>query len=308
MQKKSIAVLGVGGVGGCLAAVLAHKGASATCIDREETVEIIRTQGLALESAMFGSFTVWPAAETCLSGSPDILFVTTKATVLEQALDRIDPDLLKQTVIIPLLNGLEHVELIRRRLGNRVAAGSIRIESALKSPGKVVHSSPFLKIRIASDHDISRERLNEVVEFLKQSGVEAGIGENEASVLWEKLARLVALACTTALTDKPIGYIRSDSSCRGILEGAVKEAVGVAQACGVRMGVADQMKILDSMPESLTSSMQRDISAGRPSELDAIAGAVVRVGKRVGQDCSVIESLIGKIKGRMLSAKSEYPG
>ena len=302
---NEVAVLGVGGVGGCVAAVLAQRGVRVTCIGRRATVEALHTQGLHLDSRTFGRFTVWPAAAERLDHPIDVLIVATKATVLPTALDAIDASLLTDAVVIPLLNGLEHVPQIRARLGPRVAPGSIRIEAWSTAPGHVVHTSPFVVITIASDGDVPRTRLTQIAAFLSGCGLDTRVGASEAEVLWEKLARLAALASTTALSNQPIGVIRSDAHWRALLTGAVQDGVAVANACGVPMTVDAQMRVIDSLPEALTTSMQRDIAAHRPSELDAIAGAVVRAGRTHGLACPTLEELIRRIETERVHASVE---
>jgi 2-dehydropantoate 2-reductase len=303
MSETKIADLGVGGVGGCIAAILSDSSVPVTCVDTERTVSAVRKGGLILESQKFGKLVTHPESVQRLEEPTDILFVTTKAVHLDAAMENISPSAVKSCVIIPLLNGLEHVERIRKKLGKRVAAGSIRIESKVLSPGRISHTSPFTIVKIASDKDVSRDKLAEIAAFLSSHGIETHVELNEATVLWDKLARLVALACTTALTDRPIGFIRSDVKWRGVLESAVKEAIAVAKTNGVTISVEEQMKILDSMPESLTSSLQRDISAGKQSELDAIAGAVVRAGKKHNVECPVLGSLITRIEKEKINSE-----
>ena len=302
---NEVAVLGVGGVGGCIAAVLAHCGVSMTCVGRRATVEALHTRGLRLDSPTFGSFTVWPAAAERLERPVDVLVVATKATSLPTALAALDASLLTGAVVIPLLNGLEHVARIRARVGPRVAPGSIRIEARAPAPGHVVQTSPFLVITIASDRDVPRTRLAQIAAFLSECGLHTRVGASEAEVLWEKLARLAALACTTALSNQPIGVIRGDAHWRALLTGAVQDGVAVANACGVPMTVDAQMRVIDGLPETLTTSMQRDIAAHRPSELDAIAGAVVRAGRTHGLACPTLEELIRRIETERVHASVE---
>jgi 2-dehydropantoate 2-reductase len=299
---NEVAVLGVGGVGGCVAAVLAQRGVRVTCIGRRATVEALQTQGLHLDSRAFGRFTVWPAAAERLDYPVDVLIVATKATALPSALDAIDASLVTDAVVIPLLNGLEHVPQIRARLGARVAPGSIRIEARTTAPGHVEHTSPFAIITIASDRDVPPTRLAAIADFLSGCGLDTRVGASEAEVLWEKLARLAALACTTALSNQPIGVIRSDAYWRALLTGAVHDCVAVATACGVPMTVETQMEVIDGLPATLTTSMQRDIVAHRPSELDAIAGAVVRAGRAYGLACPTLEELIRRIETERVHA------
>ena len=297
-----VGVLGVGGVGGCVAAVLMQRGVHVTCVGRRPTVEALRTQGLRLDSDTFGSFTVWPAATERLDRAVDVLIVATKATALPAALATLDPSLVADGVVIPLLNGLEHVAQIRARVGPRVAPGSIRIEARAAAPGHVVHTSPFVIITIASDCDVPPPRLAEIAAFLSGCGLDTRIGASEAEVLWEKLARLAALACTTALSNQPIGVIRTDPHWRALLMGAVQDGVAVANACGVPMMIEAQLQVIDGLPETLTTSLQRDIAAHRPSELDAIAGAVVRAGRAHGLACPTLAELIRRIETERVHA------
>jgi 2-dehydropantoate 2-reductase len=131
--------------------------------------------------------------------------------------------------------------------------------------------------------------------MLRNAGIEARIGESEAQVMWSKLARLCALALTTSASDRPIGYVRSDPRWRSALEGAVNETVAVANADGARLQASDTLAELDAAHAELGSSMQRDIAAGRPTELDAIAGAVLRAGQRHGLRCPTVQWLAERV-------------
>jgi 2-dehydropantoate 2-reductase len=113
--------------------------------------------------------------------------------------------------------------------------------------------------------------------------------------MWSKLARLCALALTTSASDRPIGYVRSDPRWRSALEGAIKETVAVANADGASLRAQDTLAELDAAHAELGSSMQRDIAAGRPTELDAIAGAVLRAGQRHGLRCPTVQWLAERV-------------
>src|SRR5205085_1416986 len=112
-------------------------------------------------------------------------------------------------LVVPLLNGLDHMALLREWFGSeRVAAGAIRIESDRVAPGRIVHTSPFLRVDIASDDPGLRPRVQTLAAGLEGAGIPALIGPSEAQILWSKLVRLCSLACTTAAFDAPIGEIR----------------------------------------------------------------------------------------------------
>lgn len=300
-QDIKVAVLGPGAIGGFIAAVLWRHGVDVTCVARESTAELISRDGIRFESVMFGDFVARIRAVASLDVQPDILFVTTKATSLEAALERIDEDLVKNTIIIPLLNGVEHVHLLRECYGTKVAPGIISIESKYLGPNHIAHVSPFAKIQLASDHDVSPEKLTDVESLLNNAGIETEILSSEAEVLWGKLVRLNALACTTAASDRAIGYIRTNPQWREWLISCVEEGVDVARAYGVEMEPEAILSNIDALPDTLGTSMQRDIAAGRQPELDAITGAVIRAGKRNGLACPTIERLYEKIQQRIVA-------
>jgi 2-dehydropantoate 2-reductase len=224
------------------------------------------------------------------------LIVATKATTLQSALARIRTD---PGLVVPLLNGLEHMTILRERFGSeRVIAGTIRIESDRDAPGHIVQTSPFLRIELASDVPILRPPLQELAQTFDRARLPTSVGGSESQVLWSKLVRLNALACTTSAADRPIGFIRSDPTWRDALHGCVYETAAVANADGAEIDPAERLAELDEAHPELGSSMQRDIAAGREPELDAIPGAVLRAGKRLGLECPTVARLTELIARR----------
>lgn len=138
---------------------------------------------------------------------------------------------------------------------------------------------------------------------LKAAGIPVRVGESEAQVMWDKLVRLNALACTTSAFDKLLGEILSTPELRGELVGAIEEGCAVSVAEGARIDASDPLGELTSAHATLGSSMQRDIAAGRSPELDAIPGAVLRAAARHGVPCPTIERLVG-----MIAARAGVPG
>ena len=289
-----IAVLGPGGVGGFLAAALARGGEDVTVVGREPTVERIRDGGIQLTSALLGEFTARPAATAELGDAVDVLFVAAKATGLDAALSRIRSE---PALVVPLLNGLDHMQRLRERFAT-VAAGTIRIESDRREPGVIVQTSPGVRVELASDDPGMRPALARLAGTLEAAGVPALVGPGEAQILWSKLVRLTALACTTSASDQPIGFIRTDPEWRRTLEACVQEAAVVANADGAQLDPAGPLGELEAAHAELGSSMRRDIAAGREPELDAIAGSVLRAGRRHGIDCPTIERLSAEIAAR----------
>jgi 2-dehydropantoate 2-reductase len=186
---------------------------------------------------------------------------------------------------------------LRRRF-ERVAAGSIRIEAERPSPGRVVQTSPFLRIDLAADDPDLGPAVAELAATLERAGIPASTEDSEAQILWSKLVRLNALALTTSASDRPIGFIRTDPGWRAALEGCIREAAAVANADGAQIDPAARLAELDAAHAELRSSMQRDIAAGRTPELDAIAGAVMRAAARHGIACPTITRLAAVVAER----------
>jgi 2-dehydropantoate 2-reductase len=141
--------------------------------------------------------------------------------------------------------------------------------------------------------------MEQLARALTDAGVSARVLDSEAQVMWSKLVRLNALACTTSAYDKLLGEIRSTPALRADLEGAIEEACAVGRAEGAQdVDAATAIAELDRAHETLGSSMQRDIAAGRSPELDAIPGSVLRAAARHGLRCPTIERLVAMIAER----------
>jgi len=291
-----VAVLGPGGVGGFVAAALARAGVATTVVAREETAAAIADGGLRVRSARLGEFAVRPAATARLDDDVDVLVVATKAGGLQAALERVagTPGL-----VVPLLNGIDHVAALRERFGQRAIAATIRIESERVAPGEIVQTSPAFRVELASDAPAPRPRTAAFADVLRGAEIPARLGDGEAPVLWSKLARLNALACTTAAYDLPIGAIREHPRRRVDLEGAVDETVAVADAEGAGLDADATLREIWELDPGQTTSMARDVAAGREPELDAIAGAVLRHGAAHGLACPTVERLAQRIRERL---------
>ena len=269
-----VAVLGPGAVGGSLAVRLELAGERVICVAPPDVVAAIRSEGLTLLWD-HEELTARPEAVELLDEPVDLLLVTVKAPQLEEALDRVRADPL---LVLPLLNGLEHVALLRRRFPAVGAATIGRVEAYREGATRIVQRSAPL-VTVAGEV---------APEPLVRAGIDVRLGGSEADVLCEKLARQAPLALLTSLTGLPVGEVRSDPRLRPLVE----EACAVAAAAGASTSVTEQWGIIESLPADLTTSTARDVAAGRPSELDAIAGAVVRAGRRLGVPTPTFEELL----------------
>lgn len=284
-----IAVLGPGGVGGLLAALLAGAGHEIVCLAGNATTAAIRTEGVRLESGRFGLRVERVGAEELLDRPVDVCFVTVKATQLAAALERVPADLLGGALLVPLLNGVEHLALLRRRYpAVTVVAATIRVESTRTGPGQVRQDSPFASMEVCHAPGVDR-----LADVLRTAGLDVRVRSDEVAVLWDKLAFLAPLALLTTHARQPAGYIREQR--REQLIAVIGEVAAVARAEGAPGDEHAVLAAFDALPPTMRSSMQRDADAGRPLELDALGGAVLRAAGRHGLELPVTTRLVAEL-------------
>jgi 2-dehydropantoate 2-reductase len=282
--KLRHAILGAGGIGGLLAAALARAGARVVLLMRPETLAHYEGR-LSVESAVLGDFEVDVPAASGLDGGVDVIWVTTKATQLESALELAPPARAGSASVVPLLNGVDHVTLLRARYPS-VVAGAIRVESERLSPARIRQSSPFLRVELAGAEPVADE--------LRRAGIDCRVRDDELSLLWEKLAFLAPVALATTALDAPLGLVRDEERYRGCQD----EAIAVARAEGARLDERALRELATSAPAETRSSMQKDVAAGRAPELDAIAGPIQRGGRRHGIPVPNTDELARLVEGR----------
>jgi 2-dehydropantoate 2-reductase len=288
----SIAVLGSGGVGGFVAAALARARGNVVLVAREPAATALTLTGVSVRSTALGNFVAHPGVVSELTEPVDVLLVATKAAGLKSALNRIHTE---PGLVVPLLNGVEHLSVLRERFGSdHVIAGVIRVESDRPRAGEIVQTSPACLIDMAG----ARPEVMALARTLEDAGLTVRTGDSEPNVMWSKLMRLCPLALTTSASDRPLGFVRSDPRWRSALDNAVAETARVAAAEGATLDPTATIAELESAHADLGSSMQRDITVGREPELDAIAGAVLRAGRRHGIRCPTIQWLAGQVARR----------
>lgn len=289
---RSVAVLGPGGVGGLLAGALARAGTDVTVVARDDTADRILRDGLRVHSARFGDFEARPQATARLEHDIDLLFVATKAQGLDAALERIAAT---PGLVVPLLNGLDHLDVLRSRWPGRVCAATIRVVSDRPAAGVIEHTSASLRIDLAPPS----KQVQAAAHLLRAAEIPTKVVEAEADVMWGKLVRINALACTTTAFDSQLGAIRSHPRQRVALDDCIRETVAVARAEGAHLEAGAVVAEIAAIGPDFTSSMQRDIAEGREPELDAIPGAVLRAAARHGIACPTTESLVAAIRQRL---------
>ncbi|MEV6559321.1 2-dehydropantoate 2-reductase [Nocardia sp. NPDC051756] len=288
-----MAVLGPGGVGGLVGALLARAGHEVIFLGGPDSVRAVRERGMRVRSGMFGDFTVRAEAAGELRAPVDVCLVTVKHNVLDAAVERVSPAALGDGLVLPLLNGIEHPAALRARYRPElVVPGVIRVASSRVAPGSIVHGSSFVEIDLASA-SASPERLDELATLLQGAEVQAKARADEAAMLWGKLFFLAPFALLTTAHRCAIGDMRTVH--RKQLIDLVAEIAELSRADGAPADVEAALRFYDAFPPEAQSSMQRDAETGLPLELDAIGGALLRIGQRHAVPMPLTERLVADL-------------
>jgi 2-dehydropantoate 2-reductase len=304
-----IAFIGIGALGGYFGGRLAEAGNEVIFIARGATLEALRKNGLRVESPL-GDFSlpqVHATDDPASVGRVDAVFVTTKTWQVPDAAQQIRSMVGPETVVVPLQNGVEAYDQLAAVLGaEQVLGGMCHIIAMVEAPGVIRHGGLNPLITIGEWNNTRTARLAKLVECLAAAGLEVRVPESIQVALWEKFEFIASFGGVGGVTRAPIGVMRSVPETRSLLERAMQEIASLAHAYGVPVpdeSVANTMKFVDSLPPAGTASMQRDLVAGRPSELAAHSGAVVRLGRAKSFSMPVHEFiynalLLGELRAR----------
>lgn len=285
-----IAIVGAGGVGGLLAGLLARAGVDVVVVARGAHGEAIRREGLRIDSPL-GAFTVRvPVVEDPSAAGPaDAVLVSVKAWQVAELAPRLAPVVAGGGVAVPLQNGVEAAGRLAAALDEeRVAGGLVAVLSWIEAPGVVKHVGGAPRLRIGergARAGAPSPRLDALAAALRGAGAEVEIVPDVESASWEKFLLIEPWGAVAAVARAPIGVVRAVPETRALHVAAMEELAALARARGVALdagAVARTLAFLDGVPPGATASMQRDLGAGRPSELDDQTGAVVRLARAAG--------------------------
>jgi len=288
--NRTVAVLGPGAVGGALAARLSLAGIRTICVAPPETIGLIALAGIVVETRD-DTLTARVEVRERLEDEVGLVLVTVTAPSLEEAIERVDPAAVAEGVVLPLVNGIEHMQALRARFDGRVAAGTISHFQAYRvGRVQIVQSTSSPVITIASDSLAVRE-LERVAELLREARLDVRVGQSEKRVLWSKAVRIAAIAAATTATGRTVAELRSDPLWRERLLQALTEACEIAKADGVLLQVPAQWEIVEEIADETTVAAARDVVGRRRAELDAIVGSVLRAAERLGVPCPTLTEL-----------------
>jgi len=280
-----IAIMGSGGVGGYYGGLLAAAGQDVTFIARGTHLQAIRDQGLHIKS-VHGDFAVSPAKATdqpAEIGPVELIIVATKTYHTEEAAQALKPMVGPNTAVVSLQNGIDAAERIGSAVGmEHVLGGATWLSAAIEAPGQIGQYSQFRRIVVGELDGSITQRAQAIASVLATTPAVVELVPNIRQVLWTKFVFIAAISALGGLTRVAVGEYCQVPEAREVLAEAIAEVVAVAQAGGVPLDadiLGKTLAFIDAGAPDLRPSMQRDLEAGRMSELESMIGAVVRLGK-----------------------------
>jgi 2-dehydropantoate 2-reductase len=312
MSKLTIAVFGTGATGGYFGGRLAEAGEDVRFVARGAHLAALREHGLTVQSVA-GDFRVHPvraAADPAELGSVDVALVAVKAWQVPEAAEAMRPLVGDQTFVVPLQNGIEAPGQLAAVLGaERVLGGFCSILASLDGPGRIRHMGVVPYVAFGElDGSMSARAEALRAAFARTRGVTVEVPADIRAAMWNKFLFIAALSGVGAVSRVPAGVIRSLPETRELLRQALEEIYSVALRSGVALpadAVARTLEFIDGLSPDGTASMQRDVLAGRPSELEAQVGAVVRLGERLGVEVPVHRTIYAALLPQERRARGE---
>lgn len=283
-----IAIVGAGGVGGYFGGRLAEAGHDVWLIARGAHLEAMRNEGLRVES-INGDFAL-PAIQATDDaaevGGVDLVIVTVKNWQLPEVVPVIRPMLGADTAVIPLLNGVEAVDVLAEALGRQHLMGGLcRIAARVEAPGRIVHDAIEPTIVFGELDDRRSDRALRILEAFTGASFVGELAPDIQVALWQKFMLIATWSGVGGVTRAPVGVWRALPGSRRMAEDCLREILAVAHARGIPVAeerVEQTLAFIDSVGAGAIASMQRDIMDGRPSELESQSGAAVRLGIDAG--------------------------
>lgn len=287
-----IVFYGAGGIGGYFGARLLAAGEQVSFIARGRHAQAMREHGLRVKSPLGDLQVAVPSLADDPAALPkaDLVVFAVKMPDAAAAAARLKPLLEPGTVVLPLQNGVEIVDVLSAALGPEpVALGAAYIPAKIAEPGVIEHAGGFASLRFGALQPAQRTALEQFAAACTRANVQVELVADMRRVMWEKFVFLVGMSSLTALTRLPIGVVRADPELRRLLQQVMDETAALARAEGVALAddfVAKQMGVVDGLPAQAKASMANDLDAARPLELPWLAGAVVRRSQRAGLPAS----------------------
>jgi 2-dehydropantoate 2-reductase len=304
-----IGVFGVGGVGGLLAGLLSRAGHDVLVVARGEARQRIVERGLHVDSPLG----VFDARVRCVDpatdASPPTVLLAVKTWQVEDAAATLARWLAPTARVVPLQNGVDAPEQCSAALGERAVVGGIcRVISWVSEPGAVKHIGAPPHITLGAWREPLGEQERALGTAFAEAGIQVAIADDFRRALWEKMLFIASFGGVSAIARAPAGELRSVPETRALLASAFDEVRALAHASGVPLSAdvtTRTMTFVDGLVEDATSSLQRDIAAGRPSEIEGLSGAIARRGAQIGVPTPIHAAILAALLPQERAARAK---
>jgi 2-dehydropantoate 2-reductase len=295
-------VVGAGATGGFFGVRLAQAGRDVTFLVREARAAHLRTNGLAVVNPHGEVTTIAPNVVTRggLGGSYDVVLLGVKAYSLESAIDDFAPAVAAGTAILPMLNGMRHIDIMSARFGAEcVLGGACIVSTTLDGEGRIVQLNDMQELVFGELGGGESERVLAIQRAMSGAGFTATVSHRIVHDMWQKWVTLASLGGINATMRGTIGDVVAVPGGRDFALAYIDEAAGVAAAAGYALAPAglERIRTLLTTPGALTtSSMYRDLLGNRPIEADAIVGDMVERARALGVDAPLVAAAYANLK------------
>jgi 2-dehydropantoate 2-reductase len=280
-----VCVVGAGGTGGLLAAVLRRAGVDVGLLVTERHATAIGRKGLTLITPS-GPFSVEIRTEVDprAIGTCDVVIVTTKMWAVEALAPTLRPLLAENTAVIPVQNGIDAPGILARALGwQHVVYGSASMNAAMEEPGVIRQKNPQYGLTVAEADGHQSARLLKVKETFAAADIPVEVATDGPTLLWDKFIGLVSNSSLCALLRSPMGVVQKDDDCWALYTAVFNEVVAVGRAAGISIPVEKaeaRLARARTSPPMVMSSMAVDLVAGNRLELPWLGGRVRELGRK----------------------------
>jgi 2-dehydropantoate 2-reductase len=281
-------IMGTGGVGGFFGAKLAEAGEDVWFVARGKHFDAMKEHGLKVTSTV-GTFTIPTekvTSDPTSIGNADVVLFCVKAYDTEAAARQIAPLLHEQSIVLSLQNGVDNAEKIRRQLSRGLAyAGAAYISVRITAPGEITESGGFQRIVFGPTSGPTVSRARDIHAAFLRAGIKCDLHDNIEKELWRKFIFIASMGALTALSRLTHGEILSNPRSLALMFDAMREIQAIAIKLGIDVEPVDETKVLEGLKRfdpDTRSSMYFDLASGRPMEIEALNGTVVRFGEKLG--------------------------
>jgi len=276
----NIGILGIGAIGGLMASRLANAANNIFCLGSKKSNKFIKDNGIFLRSNFYGEKRFFPISNFNKNVSLDYLFITVKGFMLESALKDYKFLYNNETIAISLLNGIGHDKIIKKYFKQNYIIGSIgHVEVFTNTKNEIIHKSKHKPlVEISYNNESLKKHTQLIKNLVNTANINCEIIEDQNLLIWRKLIRLCTISTITTISKSNIGFARTNEPFKSIMKNLIHELCQIAAKENKIFDAAQIEETINSLPEDLRTSMQKDIESNKKSEMEFILGETLRKG------------------------------